>query len=402
MKPTEDTPILRLSPWLLRILIGAVVVLSVTSPTRAFAQPPDIEIYSRPGCPYCERADDFLAELQERRPGVDIARYDVTADPQALERLRRLAAEQGVEQLGVPAFWVGGELVVGFTGAETTGARIESLLGTESLLDKTEQPRGPPADSASTPPDRGRVEVPLFGAVDVDDMGLLTFTVVLGLIDGFNPCAMWVLLFLLSLLVNLDSRRKMAAIAGTFVLVSGLVYFAFMVAWLNFFALVGVSRTVQWILGAVAITVGAVHVKDFFAFKKGLSLSIPESAKPGIARRARRILTAKNMAGAMASVVVLAVLVNMVELLCTAGLPAVYTAVLAAHDLPGWQHYGYLALYNVAYMLDDGVMVAVGVITLSRAKLQERGGRLLKLVSGAMLVGLGLLLIAFPEALHWG
>ena len=114
----------------------------------------------------------------------------------------------------------------------------------------------------------------------VERLGLPAFTVAIGLIDGFNPCAMWVLVFLLSLLVGVTSRRKTVLIAGTFVLVSGLMYFAFMVAWLNAFLLVGFSRSLQALLGVVAVSIGAIHIKDFFAFKRGLSLSIPERAKP--------------------------------------------------------------------------------------------------------------------------
>ena len=102
------------------------------------------------------------------------------------------------------------------------------------------------------------------------------FTVLVGQIDGFNPCAMWVLIFLLSILVNLRDRGRMVAIAGTFVFVSGAAYFAFMAAWLNVFLLIGYLRPVQLLLGSLALFVGSIHVKDFFAFKQGLSLSIPE------------------------------------------------------------------------------------------------------------------------------
>ena len=176
------------------------------------------------------------------------------------------------------------------------------------------------------------------GPVSARDVGLPLFTVALGLVDGFNPCAMWVLLFLLSLLVNLRSRAKMFAIAGTFVLASGLCYFAFMAAWLTFFDLVGQARLVQVVLGAVACFVAAVHVKDFFAFHQGVTLSIPEGRKAGLYARVTALLRANRLGGAMAGVVVLAFLVNTVELLCTAGLPAVYTSVLVAYDQQRLQH----------------------------------------------------------------
>jgi hypothetical protein len=189
----------------------------------------------------------------------------------------------------------------------------------------------------------------------------------------------------------------MLLIAGTFVCASGLVYFAFMAAWLNVFMLVGFSTAVRAILGGVAAIVGVVNVKDFFAFGRGFSFSIPDAAKPGIYARARRVLQAQNLSGAIAAVIVLALLVNTVELLCTAGLPAVYTHILTRQNLRWPAYYGYLALYNTAYVLDDGIMVLTAVITLSRFKVQERAGRWLKLVSGAVMLALGLTLLLRPE-----
>jgi hypothetical protein len=193
----------------------------------------------------------------------------------------------------------------------------------------------------------------------------------------------------------------MLAIAGTFVFVSGLCYFAYMAAWLTFFDLVGHARAAQLVLGALALFVGMVHAKDFVAFGQGLTLSIPESRKPGITARVTEILRANRLAGAMLGVVALAFLVNTVELLCTAGLPAVYTSVLASHDLSPAARFGYLALYQVLYMLDDALLLVVAIVTLSKRRLQERSGRWLKLLSGAVVAGLGLVLLFRPEWLYW-
>jgi hypothetical protein len=255
-------------------------------------------------------------------------------------------------------------------------------------------------DCDTEPPD-DTVDLPLFGRVSARELGLPLFTVALGLVDGFNPCAMWVLLFLLSLLVNLRSRAKMFAIAGTFVLVSGLCYFAFMAAWITFFDVVGQARPAQLVLGALAVFVGAVHVKDFAAFGRGVSLSIPASQKARIGARVGAILRANRLAGAMLGVVALAFLVNTVELLCTAGLPAVYASVLSSHDLSTASRYGYLALYQVCYMLDDSVMLAIAIATLSKRRLEERGGRWLKLVGGVVVAALGFVLLFRPEWLYW-
>jgi hypothetical protein len=213
---------------------------------------------------------------------------------------------------------------------------------------------------------------------------------------------MWVLAFLLSVLVNIKDRRKILLIAGTFVVVSGLAYFLFMAAWMNLFLLIGIARPVQIALGMLAVFIGIVNIKDFFAFKRGITLSIPESSKPGLYRRVREIVNAKYLTVALAGAISLAIVVNLIELLCTAGLPALYTQILAAHELPLWKNYAYLALYISAYMLDDTVLLLVVVTTLSHRRLQEREGRWLKLISGVVILVLGALMLFRPSWLELG
>jgi glutaredoxin len=365
-------------------LVLLTLILGSGAPIVADEPVPDLEVFVRAGCPHCEAAKVFLDELRRERPGLQIFVYDIADHSAARQRLAALFSDRGMTSIGVPTFLISTELIVGFLSSDTTGAEIRARLDQRT-------------QAGAAPLAAERIKTAWFGELRVRDLGLPLFTVTIGLLDGFNPCAMWVLLFLMSLLVNLQDRRKMAFIAGTFVLFSGLIYFAFMAAWLNVFLLVGLSRVVQIALGGLALFVGAVNVKDFFALHRGISLSIPESAKPGFYARVRGILQAENLTGAMVGIVVLACLVNLIELLCTAGFPALYTQILALQQLPTWKYYGYLGLYNLAYILDDSVMVTIAVVTLSRRKLQERAGRWLKLTGGAVMFGLGLVLIVKPE-----
>jgi glutaredoxin len=392
----------------LRALVAlALVVLPAWSRLALAAPIPplaDVELFARPGCPHCDEAKAYLKDLARERPALTTRVADVAADTEARARLEAIAMAEGAAAVSVPSFYVRGHLVVGFAGRERTGRRIEALLdggaappvqaddesGTCSI-----EPAKPCGPAAGDTPDA--VDLPLFGRLSARTLGLPLFTIAIGLVDGFNPCAMWVLLFLLSFLATLHSRPKMLLIAGVFVFVSGAAYYSFMAAWLNVFLLIGFSRAAQVVLGLVALFVGGVHVKDFFAFKKGVSFSIPERAKPTLYARRRGVVQAENLLLALASATVLAVLVNVIELLCTAGLPALYTQILVAQGLPRWKHYAYLVLYNVAYMADDMVMVGVAVVTLSRKKLQEKGGRQLKLISGVTMVLLGVLLLVKPQ-----
>lgn len=385
-----------------------------------------ITVYVRSGCPHCADAKAYLPQLLERFPGFQLRLKDVIADPEASREMQELVRKHRTAAASLPVFHICGELLIGFDQPATTGRRLEAILkrwtepcstrssmlrsqrlvrfvSTEPVDESTQQPDTPlplpdepelPLPEASP---AGEIELPYFGRVRVERIGLPVFTLAVGLVDGFNPCAMWVLMFLLSILVNLHSRWKILSVAGTFVLISGAAYFAFMAAWLNVFLLVGLLTWVRITLACLAIGVGLIHVKDFFAFQRGITLSIPASAKPGIYQRVRRIVTAENLLGAVIGAAVLAVLVNIIELLCTAGLPALYTQILTAQRLPPWQNYAYLLVYILAYMLDDTLMVGVVVLTLERYKLQETHGRWLKLVSGLAILGLGILMFLRPD-----
>jgi len=399
---------LRLFLALRRIaLVVALLLGSMFVPAglaySASAASPDITMWGHPECRHCLAAHSYLDELRARRPDLVIVEHDVSVDDGAANELRASTRQAGLQVVGLPSFLVRGRFLVGFDSAEITGPAIEALLLSDARQVADRHPQSPDSQETRVSDESrdSEIVVPWFGNVSAGRLGLPLFTVVIGLIDGFNPCAMWVLMFLLALLVNVKGRGRMLAIAGTFVLVSGLAYFAFMAAWLNVFQFVGISRAVQIALGCIALVVGAVNIKDFFAFGKGVSFSIPESAKPGIYARVRAIVHAENLPAALLGATILALLVNVIELLCTAGLPALYTQVLVQQGVSPRAHYAYLALYNLAYMFDDSIMVGIAVVTLGQRKLQERAGRWLKLLSGVTIVILGLLLMLWPQALVW-
>ena len=153
----------------------------------------------------------------------------------------------------------------------------------------------------------------------------------------------------------------------------------------------------RWILGGIALTIGGLNVKDFIIWKWGVSLSIPDSAKPILYARMRAILATDKMLSVLVAVAVLAVMVNFIELLCTAGFPAIYTAILTQQDLNPVTYHAYLGLYILGYLADDALMVGASVIALSSHELTMQAGRLLKLVSGLLMLGLGGILILRPE-----
>ena len=366
----------------------------------------DIEVFVRTGCPHCAKAELFLQDLKREKPKLNVVIHDVAHEPKAFQRLQNVAKKQGVAAARVPAFLIGGQLIVGYSDETTTGLLIRNALSqvqspkNQNALGSCEAEQiltceaGTKTSVGVTQP----FELAILGyKISVDKVDLPLFTLTMGLLDGFNPCSLWVLLLMISLLAPMKNRLRMFAIAGTFVAVEGLAYFIFMTAWLNLFLFIGLSRISEIIIAVIALLAGAINLKDFWFYGRGISLSIPESAKPGIYARMRGILTAQNLTGAMIGAVVLAILVQLVELMCTSGFPALYTRILTLKNLDSLSYYGYLLLYNMAYMFDDVIVLTIGIITLSQKRLQEKEGRWLKLISGLVMVGLGVYLIVIPS-----
>jgi glutaredoxin len=347
-------------------------------PAQLQTKPNILEVFVRDGCPHCAEAKAFLPKFASERPWLTITYRPVDTDADAREALIHYSRTSGTWPPGVPTFVFNNQVLAGFESPERSGSKLAALV--DSGLVKNES-----------------IDTGLFGKISVSSMGLPLFTLAIGLLDGFNPCAMWVLLFLLSMLVHLKSRARMALIAGTFVLVSGAVYYAFIATWLNVFLLVGMSKAIHYAIASIAILIGAINIKDYFGVNNGFSLSIPASAKPGLYARMRATVISDSLLISLATAATLAIVVNFVELLCTAGFPAVYTSILAQHHLTSAEHYAYLGLYILGYMADDALMVGTAVMALSSQKLTERAGQWLKLLSGVVMLLLGAVMLLKPE-----
>jgi len=384
----------------MRMLLGLLFLIFAAAQA---AEPPSLTIhyFRADGCPHCEDAGAFFAGLAAEEPRLAVRDYEISRDPENRALFQAALQALGVEEGGVPFIFVGDWATLGYHTDATTGAEIRRQAARclaspcPDALAAIRDGRTPAVQPREA--DANRLRLPFVGEVDAASFSLPLLTLALAGLDAFNPCAFFVLLFLLSMMAHQKSRARMLMVGGIFVLFSGLMYFAFMAAWLNLFQLLGQLAWVTLAAGLLAVVVGAVNIKDFFLFGRGVSLSIPESKKPDIFRRARAILAADNLPAMLAATAFLAVAANFYELLCTAGFPMVYTRILTLGEPSAAVRYLYLALYNLIYVLPLAAIVAVFARTLGARKLGEREGRLLKLLSGTMMLELGVLLLVAPE-----
>ncbi len=411
------------------------------------------------GCPHCEREKAFLKELEQKYPKLKITSLEVWYDAGNAELLSEMAAAYGKKRVGgVPALFIGDfEPIVGYLNDWITGSAIEERIkgciesgcinpisklgrsvqekeasapkapeaavesetpgkeketgskneeGRAGLQEKAARPvevlpeAAPPEVRASRPETDEKVAIPFWGEVYTSNMSLPVLTVMIAAMDAFNPCAFFVLFLLLGILVYTHSRKTMVLVGGIFVFFSGFIYFLFMSAWLNLFMLFGRIGIITSVAAIVALTVAVLNIKDFFFFKKGVSLVIPEGAKPRLFERMRNLLKKGSLPSMLTGTIVLAIAANSYELLCTAGFPMIYTRVLTLHGLPTPQYYLYLVFYNLIYMVPLAGIVVLCSVTLGARKFTERQGQVLKLISGLMMLCLGTVLLVEPRLLH--
>ena len=350
-------------------------------------------------CPHCHRALRVLDELAEKLPWLDVHHFELS-DPATVRTYQAFAKAFDIEAAYVPAFFYCGQTYNGYSDDQTTGTYLRDTLKAcyaelQANAGASADPTRQPSNTAPQQP----ISAPLIGEIDPTSLSLPVMTILLGGLDAFNPCAFFVLLFLLSLMVHVRKRSHMAIIGGTFVLFSGLLYFLFMAAWLNVFLIVGHLAIMTTVAGLIAVAIGTVNVKDYVWFKRGVSLSIPERAKPGLFQRMRGLVATSNLPSILIGTMTLALAANAYELLCTAGFPMVFTRILTLNELSPATHYLYLALYNVVYILPLLAIVVVFVVTLGARKLSEEEGRVLKLLSCLMMFGLGTVPLVTPELL---
>jgi hypothetical protein len=363
------------------------------------------------GCSHCEREKRFFEARVKESPAIVVRDYEVWYNQQNAALLAGLLKAHGMKLAGVPITFIDEQVVTGFSAQSQK--TIEGLLSvcsqkpcvdSQDILNRKTARSSPSAapvpGTVTTRRDTDTpVEVPLLGKLDVQGTSLPVLTLVIAGLDSINPCAFFVLFSLLGLLIHARSRNRMLLIGGVFVFFSGCIYFLFMAAWLNLFLVMGQVAIITTIAGAVSVIIAGINIKDFFLFKQGVSLTIPDSAKPGLFDRMRRLIRATSLLSMLAGTTVLAIVANSYELLCTAGFPMVYTRILTLHSLSTTTYYLYLVLYNIVYVIPLFFIVLVFTVTLGSRKLSERQGRILKLVSGAMMLGLGGVLLLNPALL---
>ena len=360
------------------------------------------------GCPHCEKEQELLDSLESKYPEVKVYDYEIYNSSKNVALLQEIARELNAEVRGVPFTVIGDQYFGGFN-AYTTPQEIESQITylldnayedpIAEILGITQETKATSSKAAGV--GLAGIQLPLLGEIDTANFSLPLLTIVIGALDGFNPCAMWALLFLITMLLGMKDRKRMWILGSAFIVVSAVVYFLFMAAWLNLILFLGFIIWVRILIGLVALAAGAYNLKKFYQDRNACEVTSDEK-RMRVLDKLKAVTQMDSFWLALGGIVLLAAAVNLIELVCSAGLPAVYTQILALSNLATWQYYLYLLLYVFIFMLDDLFIFFIAMITLQAVGITTKYTRAAQLIGGILMVIIGILLIFKPEYLMFG
>lgn len=375
------------------LTLGLILFLGlfILSPVKAENNKVEIKLFYDEGCPHCALEKDFLKEIKLKyQEKILIEEYEIYYNQKNANIFSELISNLKIETAGVPLLLINEEYVLGYGGDDTTGVIIENkikkILGTEEIEENKPNP----------------VYLNIFSKkIDLKSVSLPIATILIAFVDGFNPCAMWILVFLITMLINMKDKKKLYILGTTFIFVSGLMYLVFLSAWFNFFKFVGYVYWIKVIIGIVAIISGVMHIKSGL-FSKGECKATSQNQRQKIIQRIKDVLNQKKLFLSLIGIVSLAVSVNLVEIVCSAGLPAVYTNLLSTIKLTTFEYYFYLLLYVFIFMLDDLLIFFLAIKTFEVSGISKKYTKMSGIVGGFIILIIGVILIIKPELLMFG
>lgn len=417
---------------ILKFLIVFAVFLLLSVSAKADEKVINIHLFYGNGCPHCAAEEEFLSDYLKDRTDVKLYKYEIWYDSHNQELLSKVQKEMGTtNKNGVPFTVIGKKTIVGYAdgvtdeqikdainyylnndyrdyAGEITGKVKKTEVKEDIIKDesKTEDKKENKIEKADDTKDSDQtdenVTVPVLGKINAKKVSLPILAVVLGFVDGFNPCAMWILIFLITMLFNMKDRKKMWILGLTFILTSGIVYLMFMLAWLNLATFISKIAFIRLLIAVIALVVGLINVYKYIdSLKKkdeGCDV-VDKKDRKKIMEKIISITHEKKFIIALLGIMVLAASVNIIELMCSIGIPLLFTQILAMNNLSTFSYMIYMFIYIFFFLIDDIVIFVISMVTLKVTGLSTKYTKYSHLIGGIIMLIIGLLLIIKPELL---
>lgn len=360
------------------------------------------------GCPHCAEEETFLESIEGEYPNLVIEKYEVWYNEENATLLEQVNDAFSITRSGVPTNVIGSTVISGY--GDFTGARIKRAIEyyqTNEYVDVVSQIKNGTYEKDSVPDDFSKkeeasdeelsVDVPLFGKMNLKNFSLSAAAALIGLIDGFNPCAMWILLFLISVLIGMKDRKRMWVLGITFLVTSALVYMLIMLSWITIAVKITTIVWVRNIIAVIALIGGIWNLRGYFKSKDSGCEVVDDKKRKKIFQKIRKFTSEKSFILAIIGVMGLAISVNLVELACSAGLPLVFTELLALNNTTSMMKFLYTLVYIFFFLIDDLVVFIIAMITMKVTGISTKYNKYSHLLGGVIMVIIGILLIFKPE-----
>ncbi len=374
------------------VILGAALLLTGQQPAKPTTNEGlEVHFFYAPGCSHCEAQNSFNIKLAKAYPSLNFIYHDIsTSEGSALlsEMLPNVGVETEYPETPVTIF--SGLVFSGWESEGTTGEQIEAALQQCLAGNCPEIATEEPSDETT---------LPIIGKITLSEYSLPSLAIILGLVDGFNPCAMWVLAYLISLIMTLKDKRRIWLLVGSFVFASGVLYFLCMTAWLNAFLLIGYFRPVTIVIGLAALGAGTLTIREFIRTKGAIVCEVgDEESRKKTMRRMEKVVFSPLTLATIAGIIALAFVVNLIEFVCSAAIPAIFTHVLSLSHLSTLRYYAYILLYDFFFMLDDLIIFGSAALAMT-STLGDRYAKYCRPLGGTILLVLGVLLLFAPRLL---
>lgn len=355
-----------------------------------------VYLFHSDSCPHCKSEREYLKTISN----IDVKEYEVS---KYSKLLTKVTDKLNINSSSVPITIIGSDYKIGFNDEIKNDIKDMILSYSKSdycdvvdLIIKNKDIEKCLDDNKGIYNINNKKSLKLFNKTiyfDAKTVSLPIISILIGFIDGFNPCAMWILIFLISMLFNMKNKKKMWILGITFLVVSALVYLVFMLGLLKVANSVG--NKFKYIIGLVALIGGFINIKSYLKSRKkdtGCQVTNNKSRKK-IIERIKKYVNEKNFILSILGISILAISVNLIELACSSGLPTMFIEILSLNDLSKFEYMFYLALYILMFMIDDIVIFIISMSTLKLTGISNKYTKYSHLIGGVLMILIGLLMI---------
>lgn len=381
-----------------KLLLIIIPLILFLIPLNAQAKELTINLFYGKECPHCEHEQEYLDTLKKQYgDNIEIKKYEVWHNKENSDLLTKVRKALKNEDEGVPYTVIGTNDFTGYN--EDTANKINNLIKEHlktPIPDVIDDIKESKEITKTKTTENNDVTVPILGEVNAKTVSLPLLAAVVGLVDGFNPCAMWVLIFLISMLIGMNNKKRMITLGIAFILTSGIMYTLFMVAWLHIAQSAMQQVILRCLIAVIAIIAGAYNLNKYFKQPDGCTVTNKKQRKQ-ILEKIKKFTKEKSLILSLIGVITLAITVNLVELACSAGLPLLFTSVLAINDLNTLEYSLNILIYIIFFLIDDIIVFIIAIKTMEVTGLSTKYSKYLSLVGGLIMLAIGALLILKPE-----